>query len=96
MSKSAIRTAASRRTSAQPARFNSADGAVDIRAWAQMLVERGNQLFERAERERVALIGTRESSPRAGSTSDAATRRARTGESRRLRGKDVAPGAKPR
>lgn len=96
MSKPAIRTAASRRSSTQPARSNSADQSVDIRAWAQMLVERGKHLFEQAERERVALIGTRESSPHRRSASEAATGRSHAGGSRRAAGRQTGAGAKPR
>ncbi len=61
VSKQPIRTSSGRRSAPRSQslgqRSNVADNSVDIRAWAQMLVERGNRLFEQAERERAALTG---------------------------------------
>jgi hypothetical protein len=84
-----IRTAGGRLTPPPFAQgFNADDQALDIRAWAQMLVDRGNRLVERAERERMAFSDTERPAQERSN--------AGRGESRRGRGKEAGSGTKPR
>jgi hypothetical protein len=95
--KSSNPTIRSRGISSELPRTERADHTVDIRAWAQMLVERGNRLFERAERERATLIGTREAPrQRISPEGETAPTRSRAGESRRPVGREAGAADKSR